>query len=139
VKVLVTSDSGGGKTTFCKELVKVLPCSYFNADDVRCQSKNWDFSAEGRILAAQNMLKTVNQSWMSIKLIDMILPTPELRKIIAPDVIVYLKPFGSSKYPDTSKIYLPPTKNECEKLFVVEVDEREKAVGDLISFFSKSL
>lgn len=136
VIILVTSNSGHGKTTFCKKLVKRLACSYFNADDVRRQTKNADFSMAGRKLAAQNMITVVNQSFQEHKVVDMICPTKELRKILAPDVIVFIDSGLPTKYQDTASIYEIPTQEECRKLFVAKFDAHKQTVDELISWLN---
>lgn len=115
--ILVTGRNSVGKSFFCKQFLKHVSAAYFNNDDVRRQTGNNDFSMNGRILAAQNMRKLADQSFAEIKLIDMICPTPELRKILAPDVIVFIDSDRPSKYPDTDAIYIRPTKNEADYFF----------------------
>lgn len=115
--ILVTSRSQQGKTFFCKELLKLVNAAYFNNDDVRRQTNNWNFEPEGRLLAAQNMRKAVNQSSAEIKIVDMICPTKELRAVISPDIIVFIDGDEPSKYPDTDALYEKPTKEESKRFF----------------------
>lgn len=72
---------------------------------------------EGRILAAKNMRKAIDESNARVKLVDMICPTKELRQIICPDVIVYIKTDCPSQYSDTDSLYQEPTSDEAKYFF----------------------
>jgi adenylylsulfate kinase len=132
VKILVTARSSVGKSYFCNKLLQVIDADYFNNDQIRSQTENWDFSPNGRFLAAQNMRQATDQSAAKIKLIDMICPTPELRSIIAPDVIVFIDSDESSKYPDTDALYVKPTKNEAPLFFSCWTRKVDELVDRLV-------
>ena len=46
---------GSGKTTLASELVPLLNAKWLNADEVRNEANDWDFSAEGRTRQAKRM------------------------------------------------------------------------------------
>jgi Ni2+-binding GTPase involved in maturation of urease and hydrogenase len=52
-KILIMGLPGSGKTTFAQELVKRLMLTntvkWFNADAVRKENNDWDFSDAGRL------------------------------------------------------------------------------------------
>jgi len=132
--ILVTGRNSSGKSFFCKQFLKHVSAAYFNNDDVRRQTDNNDFSMSGRILAAQNMRKLADQSFAEIRLIDMICPTPELRSIIAPDVIVFIDSDRPSKYPDTDALYVRPTKDEAAHFFSCWTRKTNELVQRLVYF-----
>ncbi len=132
--LLVTSNAGGGKSTFCKRLLCYLSAEYFNNDKIRELTQNWDFSLRGRKLAAQNMRKFLNDSSSELKLVDMICPTKELRKIIRPDIIVFIDSNRPTKYEDTAAIYEIPTKDECRALFVAKFNRHQETVDKLLAY-----
>lgn len=132
MKILVTARSSVGKSYFCNKLLQVIDADYFNNDQIRSQTKNHDFSPNGRLLAAQNMRQATDQSAAKIKLIDMICPTPELRSIIAPDVIVFIDSDEPSKYPDTDALYVKPTKNEAPLFFSSWTRKVDELVNRLV-------
>jgi len=118
--ILVTGLPGSGKTFYSKILNSILPDScHLNADIIRANANDWDFSIEGRIRQAHRMKDLAGKSTNSIVLLDFICPTVELRKIIQPDVIFYIKRPGDERYPDTNSLYEPPTMEEASYFFTI--------------------
>ena len=137
--ILVTARSQQGKTYFCRQFLKHVSAAYFNNDDVRKQTANHDFSMNGRLLAAQNMRQLINQSFAEIKIVDMICPTPELRAIISPDVIVFIDSDKPSKYPDTDALYVRPTKDEAKYFFSCWTRKVGELVLRMVSFLKDNV
>ena len=46
---------GSGKTTLAKKLIPFYNAVWLNADKVRKEADDWDFSSEGRIRQADRM------------------------------------------------------------------------------------
>ena len=98
-----------GKTTLAKELYKILPdCDWFNADKVRKQFNNWDFSNDGRIKQANKMAELANNSNKEFIICDFVAPTDEIRSLFDADFIVWLNTVNKSSYEDTNKIFINP-------------------------------
>ena len=53
--ILIFGLPGSGKTTLANKLAKKLDATHLNADQVREQFQDWDFSYEGRVRQAQRM------------------------------------------------------------------------------------
>ena len=47
--ILIMGLPGSGKTTLASELVPLLKAKWLNADEVRKEANDWDFSAEGEL------------------------------------------------------------------------------------------
>jgi len=136
--LLITGKSGAGKSYFCKRFLEQCYAAHFNNDYIRKITNNQDFSMEGRILAAKNMRKAVDESDAVVKLVDMICPTKELREIIAPDVIVYIKSDAASKYSDTDSLYQEPSSDEARYFFSCFTRKSDQLVDRVLYWLQKS-
>ena len=83
---------GAGKTTLANALAKKIEAKRLNADEVRKEANDWDFSEEGRKRQAKRMsdfaLKLKSEGNNVIA--DFICPTPEARKLFPADYIVWV-------------------------------------------------
>ena len=81
---------GSGKTTLANELGPMLNAKRLNADEVRKEANDWDFSEEGRKRQAKRMaefaLKMKEDG--SYVVADFICPTPEARNLFPSDFII---------------------------------------------------
>lgn len=134
-RILICGKSGAGKTYFSNLLRREIDCFYFNADLVRELANDKDFSLDGRIRQAKRMKLLANNS-PGVVVCDFICPTPELRKIFAPDIIVYVEG-GGSKYPDSDKLFVPPQKNEAANLLTLQRGREVEVLDDVLFLVSR--
>lgn len=104
---------GSGKTTLANELKTKLELAeyivhWYNADEVREQFNDWDFSYEGRLRQASRMKNFSDESVDGYILIDMVAPLPEFREIINPNITIWVDTITESRYDDTNKMFVPP-------------------------------
>ena len=66
MKVLIFGLPNSGKTTLAKKLYEELKWSWFNADEVRKQFNDWDFSPEGRLRQALRMKKLCEEQELNL-------------------------------------------------------------------------
>ena len=87
MKILIMGLPGSGKTTLASSLLKLINAKLLNADEVRKEFNDWDFSKEGRVKQAKRMADLANKYKMEghIVIADFICPIPEGREIFAPD------------------------------------------------------
>ena len=109
-KILIMGLPGAGKTTLASKLVPLINAKWLNADDVRKESNDWDFSEEGRKRQAKRMAdlaeKLKNQGYIVIA--DFVCPTPEARKLFNPDFIIWVDTIDKGRFDDTNKMFLKP-------------------------------
>ena len=101
-----------GKTTLASKLVPLIRAKWLNADKVRTEAKDWDFSEEGRIRQAKrmaNFAEKYKQEGQHV-VADYICPTPQTRKIFNGDYIIWLDTIKKGKYEDTNKMFVKPEK-----------------------------
>ena len=103
---------GAGKTTLAEELAPKLNAKRLNADEVRKEANDWDFSEEGRKRQAKRMadfaLKLKNQG--NYVVADFICPTPEARKLFPADFVIWVDTIKEGRFDDTNQMFVKPEK-----------------------------
>ena len=103
---------GSGKTTLANELAPMLNAKRLNADEVRKEANDWDFSVEGRKRQAKRMadfaLKLKERG--NFVVADFICPTPEARELFAADFVVWVDTIKEGRFDDTNKMFVKPDK-----------------------------
>ena len=103
---------GSGKTTLAEELAPLLNAKRLNADEVRKEANDWDFSEEGRKRQAKRMadfalkLKEDGNNVVA----DFICPTPEARALFPADFIIWFDTIKEGRFDDTNKMFVNPDK-----------------------------
>ena len=127
MRIIIMGLPGSGKSTLANELKQThfTTADWFNADTIRQQYNDWDFSFEGRIRQAQRMRNLAECSESKIVIADFVAPLPEMRDIYSADFIVWVDTIASSRYKDTNQIFVPPTKYDIR---VTEKDSKKWAM-----------
>jgi adenylylsulfate kinase len=108
--ILVMGLPGSGKSTLCKKLLAVISdCDWINADTVRQQFNDWDFSLEGRIRQASRMKQLASESAHDTVILDFVCPLPETRDVVDADIIVWTNTINAGRFEDTNAVFVPPT------------------------------
>ena len=103
---------GSGKTTLAEELAPMLNAKRLNADEVRKEADDWDFSEEGRKRQASRMAdfaKKLKEEGNFV-VADFICPTPEARALFPADFIVWVDTITEGRFDDTNKMFVKPDK-----------------------------
>ena len=69
LKILIMGLPGAGKTTLASKLVPLLNAEWLNADKIREEANDWDFSKEGRVRQAKRMADVASKIIAKNKLI----------------------------------------------------------------------
>ena len=114
-RILIMGLPGSGKTTLAKSLeVELLAAdksvSWFNADDVRKQYSDWDFSHEGRIRQAGRMKILTGLSLAEFAICDFVAPLPDQRDLFDATWTVWVDTIAEGRFADTNQIFVPPEK-----------------------------
>ena len=103
---------GSGKTTLANELGPMLNAKRLNADEVRKEANDWDFSAEGRKRQAKRMAEFALKLKQDGNFVvaDFICPTPEARALFPADFVVWVDTIKEGRFDDTNKMFVNPDK-----------------------------
>ena len=114
--ILIMGLPGSGKTTLADEIAPKLNAKRLNADEVRKNSNDWDFSPEGRLRQAKRMAtlaKKLNDE-KNYVIADFICPTPETRSIFPADYVIWVNTIKEGIFEDTNKMFIKPEKFDCQ-------------------------
>jgi len=110
--ILIMGLPGSGKTTLANELAPMLNAKRLNADEVRKDANDWDFSELGRTRQAKRMAslaKKIKEDGNFV-IVDFICPTPETRNLFPADYIVWVDTIKKGRFDDTNKMFVDPEK-----------------------------
>lgn len=109
MKILICGLPGSGKTTLAEPFSKLIGAIHLNADAVREEYNDWDFSPEGRIRQAQRMRHLADGVVKAgkIAVADFVAPTPQARDEFGADYVVWMDTIKEGRFEDTNKMYVP--------------------------------
>jgi len=110
--ILIMGLPGSGKTTLADELAPLLNAKRLNADEVRKEANDWDFSEEGRKRQAKRMadLALRLKEDGNYVVADFICPTYEARRLFPADYIIWVDTIKEGRFDDTNKMFVKPDK-----------------------------
>ena len=108
---------GSGKTTLATELKKITEqngyaVTWYNADKVREEYNDWDFSEAGRMRQAMRMrdlcISKMMEGTSDLILCDFVAPTNVAQTVIHANRLIWMDTIKKSRYSDTNKIFEQP-------------------------------
>jgi len=131
MKILIMGLPGAGKTTLASALREVLwadgkTVAWFNADAVRAEHNDWEFTPEGRARQNERMVKLANeyQSICKYVICDFVAPLNKLRETFNADFVVWVDTIDTSRFEDTNSLFEQP---ENYNIRVTEKDSKKWA------------
>ena len=109
-KILIMGLPGSGKTTLAKLLAPMFNAVWLNADKVREEVNDWDFTPTGRARQTDRM-KTYAQKALDDNrnvIADFICPTEQTRRDFDADYIIWMDTIKKGRFEDTNKMFEPP-------------------------------
>lgn len=113
-RILIMGLPGAGKTFLAREIFKNLgiaekKVNWLNADQIREQYNDWDFSIEGRIRQSKRMRdladSLIDQDYV---ICDFVAPIPEMRENFSADYTVWVDTIDAGRFEDTNKLFIEP-------------------------------
>lgn len=110
MKILICGLPGSGKTTLANLLVPMFNAVWLNADEVRKQANDWDFTDEGRLRQANRMKDMANEAVGKNRIViaDFVCPTEQTRKDFNADYTIWMDTIKQGRFEDTNKIFQTP-------------------------------
>ena len=109
-KILIMGLPGSGKTTLAKVLVPMFNAVWLNADKVREEADDWDFSEMGRSIQANRMKRLASEAIENNRnvIADFVCPTQATRDDFNADYTIWMDTIKEGRFEDTNKMFEPP-------------------------------
>ena len=136
IKILIMGLPGAGKTTLAKALHGIIDSVWINADQVRKNANDWDFSAEGRQRQAKRMKELADKALKENKnvIVDFICPTPQTRNDFNADFVIWMDTIKEGRFEDTNQMFIKPNKydyrvtEKSAELIAIQIAEKIKGM-----------
>jgi len=138
MKILVMGLPGSGKSYLSEVLAKKLNAAYFNADAVRAQFNDWEFSPDARNRQATRMRDLADMAEFNYNseyvVADFVCPTEMTRQIFEADYTIFMDTIESGRFEDTNKMFERPTHYDY---IIKSWGDVESQVSDIITHIGK--
>ena len=109
-KILVIGLPGSGKTTLASKLAPLIKAKWLNADKIRKELNDWDFSEEARLRQAKRMSDYAEKYKKEGHHVvaDFICPLPKSRELFNADYVVWVDTIKKGRFDDTNQMFVNP-------------------------------
>lgn len=137
MKILICGLPGSGKSTLAEPFAKLIGGVWINADRVREQYDDWDFSPEGRIRQAQRMKYLADGVVLAgkIAVADFVCPTPQARTEFGANYVVWMDTIKQGRFEDTNKMYVPLEKGQYDYHVAEWFEDTHKQLVEIVSTY----
>ena len=124
---------GSGKSTLAKPFAELIGGVWLNADAVRGEYNDWDFSVEGRMRQALRMKYLADGVVKAgkVAVADFVCPTEAARAEFNADFTVWMDTIKAGRFEDTNKLFEKPS--HCDYHVSLWFDDTHKQLADVIA------
>lgn len=113
-RILIMGLPGAGKTFLAQALQRYLESdnrsvTWFNADEVRRQFDDWDFSPAGRIRQSHRMRELADSAETDFAICDFVAPLTEMRNNFCAHWTIWVDTIDHGRFEDTNRAFVDPT------------------------------
>ena len=136
-KILICGLPGSGKSTLAEPFADLIDGVWLNADAVRKEYDDWDFSPEGRMRQAQRMkfLSDGVAKAGKIAVADFVCPTEAARAEFSADFTVWMDTIKEGRFEDTNKIFEIP--RQCDYHVYKWFDNTHEQLAEVVLTYMK--
>ena len=111
MKILIMGLPGSGKTTLAQMMAPRLNAVWLNADEVRKEANDWDFSEDGRRRQSLRMRSLAEGAVGNNRTVvaDFVCPTKKTREHFGADYVIWMDTIKQGRFDDTNKMFEEPT------------------------------
>ena len=111
MKILIMGLPGSGKTTLARMMAPRLNAVWLNADEVRKEADDWDFSEDGRRRQSLRMRSLAEEAVGNNRTVvaDFVCPTEKTREHFGADYVIWMDTIKEGRFEDTNKMFEEPT------------------------------
>ena len=111
MKILIMGLPGSGKTTLARMMAPRLNAVWLNADEVRKEANDWDFSEDGRRRQSLRMRSLAEGAVGDNRTVvaDFVCPTKKTREHFGADYVIWMDTIKEGRFEDTNKMFEEPT------------------------------
>lgn len=131
-RILIFGLPGSGKSTLAKPFAELIGGVWLNADIIRTEYNDWDFSPEGRARQAMRMKYLADGVVKAgkIAVADFVCPTDATRAEFNADFTVWMDTIEDSRFDDTNKLFQKPV--QCDYHVSSWFDDTHKQLAEVV-------
>ena len=139
MKILICGLPGSGKSTIGKPFAELIGGIWINADEVRKEYDDWDFTPEGRMRQAMRMKFLSDGVVMAgkVAVADFICPTKAARESFNADYTVWMDTIKFGKYEDTNLMYERLESDEYNYHVSRWFEKAEEQLAEVVTTYMK--